>query len=186
MMGCTLLAEDVTKQSNKRLQIALIACAAQWKLFFTGQAPDTYNSESDKALIKQDWQQRVGKHWIKEYYYTVLIKAEIKQSAQPRGSLERSESAHAPKKKKTLTFLHITYMKCFSIHHMKKLEALNVIHNKVMHMCARLSWPTGLFVVCTCRSNMCDGFIPQSCCLLLWGEKKKKKRLDMPFLDFCC
>lgn len=52
MMGCTRLAEDVTKQSkNKRLQIALIACAAQWKLFFTGQAPDTYNSESDKALI---------------------------------------------------------------------------------------------------------------------------------------
>lgn len=68
-----------------------------------------------------------------------------------------------------LVFFHFPYMKRFTAHHMKRLEK-SVIHSN-FQTCVRDSPGRHVCRLCTCRSNMCDGFIPQS------RTSRKKKKL---------
>lgn len=62
-----------------------------------------------------------------------------------------------------LILLHFPYMKRFTAHHMKRLKALNnKRHPQQGQTCVHDSPDRRVCHLCTCRSNMCEGFIPQS------------------------
>lgn len=108
----------------------------------------------------------------------VIFTVQAADVYNPNSRVLKKEEEEEEVNGSALIFFHFPYMKRFTAHHMKRLEK-NVIHSN-FQTCVRDSPGQHVCRLCTCRSNMCDGFIPQS------RSFRKKKKKIVSLFHFCC